>query len=218
MIDIDKYQIERGVMVDKTRLHLNPWNPNKTNLRQQTAIQESLNQYGQLTEIIVRPHPEIEGDYQIVDGEHRYQELPDRLYVNVIHNLSDNDAKKLTIVLNETKGQADKIELAQLLNELSDSCSLEELMIALPYESDELEEIIKIADFNWEEYNSNFEGEREGDNQSNPDSTTIHATIDKADIDTVMSVHDLIASEIDLDKNSNLAWGQVILYLCQKYL
>lgn len=145
---MSKYQIERGVKVAKSQLLPNPWNPNKTSKRQQEAIAESLNLYGQVLEILVRPSKQQPGKYEILDGEHRYQELNDSIFVNVIHDLSDGDAKKLTIVLNETRGQADKLELSQLLAEIEEELG-DDAIAALPYDLDEYEELLKLAQDDW---------------------------------------------------------------------
>ena len=145
---LDQYDVDRGVKLKKSDITPNNYNPNKTSDRQQKAINESLNKYGQLLEIVVRPDPDNKGKYLIVDGEHRYHELDDEVYCNVVHGLSEADAKKLTIIFNETRGQADKVELSQLLASLNDD--LDDLIIGLPYEESELNELIQIANVDWE--------------------------------------------------------------------
>ena len=155
-----KYKVERGVKLSKADIIPNDYNPNKTKPRQQSAIAESLKKYGQLLELVVRPNDN--GKYTIVDGEHRYDELGDEVYCNIVHGLSDADAKKLTVILNETRGEADKIELAQLLSSLTDEFDFDELMVGLPYESNELEELIKLAEVDWEQFeDSPYEAEVE---------------------------------------------------------
>ena len=134
------YKVERGVKLSKSQISPNNYNPNKTTKRQQEAIAESLDHYGQLLEIVVRPDPKNEGKYLIIDGEHRYQELGDEVFVNVVYGLEDVDAKKLTIIFNETRGQADPVELGALLAELSEKT--DDLQLGLPYESDELERLM----------------------------------------------------------------------------
>lgn len=158
-----KHRIERGVKVAKSQLLPNPWNPNKTKKRQQEAIAESLNLYGQVLEILVRPSPQHAGKYEIIDGEHRYQELQDTVFVNVIHGLPDGDAKKLTIVLNETRGEADKIELAQLLAEIDEELG-ESAITALPYDLTEYEELLALAQHDWDNYDASNSGGNQGNN------------------------------------------------------
>ena len=47
----------------------NPWNPNKMDNATLKAEKESIQKYGVVAPIIVRP---LDDDYQIIDGEHRY--------------------------------------------------------------------------------------------------------------------------------------------------
>lgn len=145
------YKIERGVAIPKISLHPNPWNPNHMKDRQREAVMESINTYGQVMELLVRPHPDIEGEYQIIDGEHRFNALPEIVYCNIIHGLEEPDAKKLTIVMNETRGSADKVELAQLLADLNDSLGAD-LINALPYQQVELDELIALAAVDWDQF------------------------------------------------------------------
>jgi len=156
------YKIERGLLIDKSLLHPNPWNPNRTSERVQDAIKESVTEYGQVLELLVRPHPKIDGEYQILDGEHRYSVLPENVYCNVIHDVPDSHARKLTVILNETRGEADRIALSQLLAEVSQELDPEELLKALPYNADELNELIKLSEVNW----NNIVGEDTNDSDS----------------------------------------------------
>lgn len=151
------YKIERGVAIPKSKLHSNPWNPNHMKDRQQEAVKESIKLYGQVMELLVRPHPTITGDYQIIDGEHRFNVLPGTVYCNVIHGLPDAEAKKLTIVMNETRGSADKIELAQLLKDISIDIDEDQIGWGLPYEPDELDELIALADVDWDKFSDDYD-------------------------------------------------------------
>lgn len=146
---IDKYKVDRGIRVKRSQLIENNYNPNKTTEVQQNAIAQSLNLYGQLTSVLVRPHPTESGKYLIIDGEHRSKVLTDDVYVDVIHDLSEADARKLTIIMNETRGSADETELSSLLASLGDEMSLDELSIGLPYDETELQDIIKLANIGW---------------------------------------------------------------------
>lgn len=157
-----KPTIKRGIAVDRSAIHPNPWNPNKMNPRQQDAVAESIEAYGQVLEILVRPHPDIPGEYQIIDGEHRFNISGDTVFCNVVEGLSEADAKKLTIVMNETRGKADKISLAQLLADLEgDFGDLEALNLGLPYEENELKELIALAAVDWDSFDSDFDGDPE---------------------------------------------------------
>ncbi len=211
-------QIERSLLISKSLLDPNPWNPNKTKPRQQKAIAESLKTYSQIIDIIVRPN----GDrYQIIDGEHRYDELTDDVYVTVLHGLSDADAKKLTIIMNETRGEADKIELAQLLADLSNELSGEELLNALPYEQNELDELVKLAEVDWNNFNSADDNNTDFNNSGDPTESEfvkLYIVIPKDTFSVVQQAKDLISQERELNKKEDIAWGQVLEDLAADYL
>jgi hypothetical protein len=147
-----EYQISYGLTVPLKKIKPNPWNVNKTTQRQQEAIAESLEAYGQVACLLCR---KTDTGYEVIDGEHRYQELiksnKTSAVINVIENISDAHAKKLSIILNETKGSADRIDLSALLTDISDELG-EELGLGLPYSGTELTTLLEINDFNWEEY------------------------------------------------------------------
>lgn len=214
-----KYEIERGVAIKRDQLLPNEWNPNKTTDRQQAAIGESLQTYGQVLELLVRPHPTEPDKFQIVDGEHRYNALSETVYVNVIHDLSEADAKKLTIVLNETRGKADKVELAQLLADIQVDLG-DDLMLGLPYDNGELEELIKLADVNWDNFQSDFDS-TPGNEQSHigSDWVTITVKIPSEAMQVIQDAYNLIEQERGgLHKDEALAWGTVLESLAADYL
>jgi hypothetical protein len=211
--------IERSLLISKFLLDPNPWNPNKTKPRQQQAIAESLATYSQILDIIVRP---VGDRYQIIDGEHRYDELTDDVYVTVLHGLSDADAKKLTIILNETRGEADKIELAQLLADLANELDGDELLNALPYEQNELDELVKLAEVDWDNFNNsdddqqpNFKGESD---PTEDEFIKLYIVIPKEALLVAEQAKELISQERELNKNKDIAWGQVLESLAADYI
>jgi len=130
----------------------NPWNPNQMDNKTLKAEKESIEKYGVVAPIIVRP---LKDKYQIIDGEHRYivcLELGHKLIPSVIiEGLEDKDAKKLTIILNETKGSNDKIELGKLLGELEKDFG-DNLKIGLPFNDDDLNDLIEFGNVEWDKY------------------------------------------------------------------
>lgn len=130
-------------------VHPNPWNYNKQSDRVQEATRESIAQFGFIDPVTVRPHPDLKGQYQIVDGEHRWRAAVDlgveKIALAVI-NVTDVEAKKLTIILNETRGSGDKVDLASLIAEISDELG-DDLVTGLPYSDEELEGLLKLTEF-----------------------------------------------------------------------
>ena len=146
-------KIDRSVLLKARQLHPNPWNPyaGKSD-RLQQAIGESIGEFSQIQDIVCRPHPEIKGEYQILDGEGRHRTFkPDEdIYAIVLHGLTDDQAKKVTIVMDETRAVADKVQLSALLAELSENQDIEDLMVGLPYQESELSDLINSSAMGWD--------------------------------------------------------------------
>lgn len=123
-------------LVNADDLLPNPWNPNRMTGAMYEKARESIETYGFIDPLTVR---EIGYDkYQIIDGEHRFNvgreigmtEFP---CVN-LGLIDDARAKKLTIILNELHGQADPDRMGTLLQDILDDTSLDDLLVALPYD------------------------------------------------------------------------------------
>ncbi len=141
----------------------NPWNPNKQTTRQYEAEIESILSNGFVMPIIVRQQGER---FQIIDGEHRYRALTqigkdgssgvgnvDDLVARevipaILLDVPEPQAKRLTVILNETRGRADMALLGELLSELQSDFA-EDLIVGLPYTPAHLAELINIGDFDW---------------------------------------------------------------------
>lgn len=118
------------------QLEANPWNPNRMTAAMYAKILESIQEYGMVDPLTVR---EIDNTrYQIIDGENRWRGATDLGYtefdVTVIEGMTDAQARKLTIIMNELHGQADPDKMGDLLADILSLSSLEELMIAMPYD------------------------------------------------------------------------------------
>lgn len=139
-----------------TALVPNDWNPNVMKARVLQAERESIEAYGFIDPITVRPHPTDEGRFQIIDGEHRWKvasELGIESVPVVVLDLDDNAARKLTIILNETRGRADVVDLGKLLGDLADDMGdTAELLRGLPYSEGELDELIELAGVEFPDY------------------------------------------------------------------
>lgn len=154
----------------------NPWNPNKQTDRQYAAEMESICDNGFVMPIIVRKHPDKKGFYEIVDGEHRWKALQqiaaegkkgkanvptlidNKEIPAIVLAIDEAKAKRLTVIMNETRGRADLTSLGTLLAELAPELG-EDLIIGLPYTPEQLNEILDIAKFDWTELETPIDGE-----------------------------------------------------------
>lgn len=168
-------------LLDIDNIQPNPWNPNVQNEQQFKAEVESITHNGFLAPILVRA---FDDHYQIIDGEHRLKALkeiiekkiegkrnvPDlvksRQIPSIVIDVDDANAKKLTIIMNETRGRADFAKLGALLTEIKVELP-DEITIGLPYTETQLNELMEIASFSWDNVNvpvqeHEFETEGEG--------------------------------------------------------
>jgi ParB/RepB/Spo0J family partition protein len=155
-------------------LEPNPWNPNRQSDTIQKAERESISTYGFIDPITVRANPlheqgESDAPWQIIDGEHRWgaaQDLELAEVPIVVIKVDDSTAKKLTIILNETKGESDLPSLGALLADIRSSED-EGFEIALPYTKAELDNLLSLADVDWSAYERS-----NGDDGGNGDGPT----------------------------------------------
>jgi len=141
----------RESWVAPSALRPNTWNPNRMDDFMYAKELESIKRFGFAVPIIVRS---TATGLEIVDGEHRWKAAVElglsRIPIWDLGRLSDMDAKQLTIVLNETRGQPDKQLLAKLVQNLAvtePSAALESL---LPFSQSVFAELANLQKFDWQ--------------------------------------------------------------------
>jgi ParB family chromosome partitioning protein len=115
---------------------------------------ESINRFGMIDPVLVRPLPGGEDSYQIIDGEHRWRACKDLGHEEipvVIIDVDEPTAKRLTITMNELRGDADPILLSEMLANLKKELDVEDLLSTMPYTADQLENIIDVASIDLDE-------------------------------------------------------------------
>ena len=132
----------------------NPWNPNVQNENEYKAVLSGLTTYGQVAPLVVRTHPTKKNKFQLVDGEHRYRAMKEAGFESCdvfdLGFLPDSRAKKLTIVLSEARGHNDALKLGSLLRDLLGDISEDELLAGLPKDMESIQELIDLAEYDWE--------------------------------------------------------------------
>jgi ParB-like chromosome segregation protein Spo0J len=105
---------------------------------------------GRYPHLIVRPHPEESGRYQVLDGHHRLAILKDLGHREVrcdVWDVDDREARLLLATLNRLEGQDQPMRRAQLIHELLGEMSLEDLAGLLPETDRQLEELHALLEF-----------------------------------------------------------------------
>lgn len=191
MTDLAAQLVERGleiVHVPADAIDPNPWNPNRQNETIARATRESLQLYGFVEPVALRIPPGYEeGRYQIVNGEHRWKEAVAMGYESipaVVIDVTEEQAKKLTIVLNETSGDPDAVLLGQFLAELKE-IELDQFAVALPFTPTELEQLLEIGSQDWDDYVASLPdpGQREHRDSSMKELVLIYSAEHLADVE-----------------------------------
>lgn len=136
----------KTLTVDLAVVRPNPWNPRKQNDFMYRKLVDSIKQNGFIGAAIVR---EVEGGYEIINGEHRWTACKELGYkqikVESLGTIDDGLAKLLTISLNNLEGEDDPIERGKLMLDIkTNSPSLLEL---LPFEMSQIESEIGLVNF-----------------------------------------------------------------------
>lgn len=138
-------------LVKISEIRPNKYNPNIVPQEIMDQLVRRIKAEGFLQPVIVRNIPQ-EGDfkYEIVDGEHRfnagktigYDEIP-----AIILDKNLPDAMIATINMNKLRGEFDTLKLAEVIHELHNTYSLEELEDKLGYTKEEQSGMETLLDF-----------------------------------------------------------------------
>lgn len=197
------------------RIHENTWNPNRQTDEAFAAEIESIKRFGFIDPITVRKHPEKRGSFEIVDGAHRFRALTELGWKDevpvVVIDVSDSEAQALTVVLNETRGTADKIDLANLLKTLHETD--DELLAVLPYSQKEFDDLLAAASLpDDDDFSGAFDKVKDGE----PEFVTMTFTIPadaKADVDEALATAQSVMGEVDGNVN-----GHALVAICRHHL
>ena len=126
------------------KLQPNPWNPNRMSEEMYHKLKAYIKREGLVEPIVARPLGE---SYQILGGYHRWKIAHELGYETVpcaVVELDDRRAKILSVNLNEMKGQSVSVLLSELVHDLSQELTLEDLESQLPYSEAELKDVLEI--------------------------------------------------------------------------
>lgn len=174
--------LENFSVVELADISPNPWNPkesleeNSTNMEQFKYLVNEIKIRGYQDPIDVMEVKEKGGhtSYVIIDGFHRYLAVKELGYTKIIvinhGELSDDEAKQITIAREKIKIQIDEPMLAKLVNDImvSTGKSAEELSQVLPFTPEVINDYIEMTAFDWSNYKASVEmGDEEEGEQSN---------------------------------------------------
>lgn len=142
------------VLIDQVKP--NTWNPKDKNTEEYEKVKDSIRKKGLRMPIVVR---QLAMDsYEIIDGEQRYTACLELGFKKVlIYNegeVSDQEARELTIFYQQ-QVPFNEVELLSLIKEIVTYTG----EYQLPYSDKEVEEKLKMLQFDWDQYNKEQESE-----------------------------------------------------------
>ena len=138
----------RMVALDDLLAH--PLNSNVMPVDLQEKLRAHIKRTGRYPFLVVRPHPEEPGKYQVLDGHHRgaiLRELGHSQARCDVWEVDDHEAKLLLATLNRLQGQDLPIRRAELIHELLGEMSAVDLAGLLPETDKQLEELHALLEF-----------------------------------------------------------------------
>jgi ParB family chromosome partitioning protein len=149
-------------MVPLDDLLPHPLNANVMPEDLQEKLRAHIRRTGRYPFLVVRPHPDEPGRFQVLDGHHRLSILRDVGHTEArcdVWDVDDREANLLLATLNRLEGQDVPIRRAQLLHELLGEMSLDDLAGLLPETDRQLQDLHALLEFPAEEIAALLEDE-----------------------------------------------------------
>jgi hypothetical protein len=130
----------------------NPWNPNAMSAEMYAKARASIRRFGFVDPVTVR---EVADHFQIIDGEHRWRAgLDEGLQTFpclVLEGVTDDQARELTIILNDTRGEMQEDKLAALIQDLAKRRDEARLIELMPYDRSRIEQLRERRQIDWDQ-------------------------------------------------------------------
>jgi ParB/RepB/Spo0J family partition protein len=129
------------------RLLEHPLNANRMSEQTFKKLLRNIERTGLYEPIVVRPHPEMEGSFQIINGHHRIKALKmlGQDTANcVVWNVDDNEAAILLATLNRLQGSDILEKKIELLNKLKEHYQSGQLAKLLPQTKKQIEALANL--------------------------------------------------------------------------
>lgn len=144
------------------------WNYKEDDEEKAENLRNNIKRIGQVENILIR---ELDtGFLEVINGNHRlpvFKEL--KINKPVCFNfgkISLAAAQRIAVETNETKFDSNANSLAAIIKEISAEFEIEELSTTMPYTQDELSSMIKLHDFDWDQYSDDGEDEEDEEDEN----------------------------------------------------
>ena len=203
----------RDISLDIITAH--PANSNHMPDDLKRKLAENIRLTGDYPPLIVRPHPDDMDAYQLIDGHQRadaLRELGIDFATCYVWPCDDHTALRLLATLNRLEGQDVPAKRAALLAELTSLVSVEELSLLLPESPEEIEQTLKLLEFDVDSLIADLESAAQLRASKAP--CLISFAVPAEDVDVVMNAIDRLAASLE-GKNRR---GRALAEICRNYL
>ena len=201
MIDF-KFDASKVLQVPLDAVKPNDYNPKEKGSDKQKNIRRGLEQKGLLMPIFVRS---TKNGYDIVDGEQRWTSLRDagndKALIYDLGEITDQEAKEMTLWFEE-QVPFDRVLQAELVKSMTETYD----NLQLPYLDDEVENMIKILEYNPDELI-----DEEFDDPTNSDFQTLKISMTPDQYEIVMEVIKYVKDDLDCSD------GRALELICVEY-
>ncbi len=183
------------------------WNYKKEDSERSKKLVKNLERNGQIVNLCVRKLKT--GLWEVVDGNHRLDALVsvgmDSAICYDFGVISQTDAMRIAIEVNETRYESDVLKLASIFDDLKVEYSQEELLETIPFSAEDFEHFAALQEFNWEDPildNSGVDPKKDGRKY-------FHTTDGEYE-----AIKDIIEKVRGIDGNSDWTDGRCLEFVC----
>lgn len=141
------------------------WNYKEDNDAKLQKLIAGIKRNGQIENIIVREV--ARGKFEVINGNHRYDAMVKLKRATAIcFNLGKVTlpfAQRLAVETNETRFESNGRTLAKLIKDIAEEYTAIDLATTFPYDQEEIEDFVRLVDFDWSEAQKGNESNNKGD-------------------------------------------------------
>ena len=133
--------------VDIEKLIAHPDNPNRQSKSNFSKLVRNIERTGKYEPLVVRPHPQKAGYFQLINGHHRckaLEQLGHKQACAIVWDIDDEQTDILLATLNRLSGSDDLGKKLLLLKRLNNNLNTKELAKLIPQTAGQIEKLVTM--------------------------------------------------------------------------
>lgn len=195
--------------IDVKLLHPHPKSANKMDDERFEKLKQNIAIKNRMPALIVKKHPELEGEYVIIDGYYRHQvaiALKMETVPCEVWDMAADEEDLLLLTLNRLRGEDIPQKRAELIQSLLEHVAKEKLSLLIPESTAEIEMMMNLLNRHDEQLKKAFEKQLKKEAQSLP--VMLHYVVNTEEANLIKTVLSTIHPD-----DPNIA----LVQLCQRY-